>query len=166
MQSNVDDDTVDKTVIARRDDGYVIDVDPRRLDEAAVQEWISNDSYWASGRTPEVMSRAMAGSACFGVYAPDGRQVAFARVVTDHATFAWLCDVYVARDARGRGLGTWLARSIVEHVLGWGIARIVLATRDAHAVYAKAGFAPFGAPERWMEIDLRPALPTGDVQHT
>ncbi len=166
MQNNVDSGTVDNTVIAKREDGYVIDVDPGRLDVAAVQDWIGGDSYWARGRAPEVMSKAIAGSVCFGVYGPDGQQVAFARVVSDHATFAWLCDVYVARDARGLGLGTWLARSVAEHVLGWGVKRIVLATLDAHAVYAKAGFAAFAAPQRWMEIDLRAPVAAGDVQHT
>ena len=151
-----------------RPDGHAIDTDRGRLDVARVHDWISNDAYWARGRSRELMERAIEGSTCFGVYASDGQQVAFARIVTDHATFAWLCDVYVAREARGRGIGTWLVRTIREHVLGLGVRRIVLATADAHDVYAKAGFTPFASPQRWMEIDLRtPApIPSGDVRHT
>jgi GNAT superfamily N-acetyltransferase len=152
-------------MLRRRDDGYEIDTDPRRLDVARVHDWISNDSYWAQGRPAEQMRQAIEGSLCFAVYAPDGEQVAFARIVTDHATFAWLCDVYVARPARGLGIGTWLAQSVREHVLNLGVRRIVLATADAHGVYAKAGFTPCASPERWMELDLRTPAQTGDVQH-
>lgn len=153
-------------MVKRRDDGYEIDTDPRRLDVALTHDWISNDAYWAKGRSAEVMRRAIESSVCFGVYDPDGRQVAFARVVTDNATFAWLCDVYVSRPVRGLGIGTWMTQSIREHVLDLGVRRIVLATVDAHGVYAKAGFSPFASPERWMEIDLRAvAAQPGDVQH-
>jgi GNAT superfamily N-acetyltransferase len=149
----------------RRDDGYEIDTDRKRLNRAQVHDWISTDSYWATGRSRETMDNAIEGSVCLGTYAPDDRQVAFARIVTDSATFAWLCDVYVARDARGRGIGTWLAQSAREHTFDLGVRRIVLATADAHGVYAKAGFTPFASPERWMEIDLRTTTPPGDVQH-
>src|SRR5262245_301204 len=102
----VDNDTVDMTMIARRDDGHIIDCDPERLDFDRVQDWLSNDSYWANGRTPELMRQAIANSLCFGVYKSDGQQVAFARMITDYATFAWLSDVYVSRAARGLGIGT------------------------------------------------------------
>jgi GNAT superfamily N-acetyltransferase len=111
------------------------------------------------------MRRAIEGSLCFGVYAPDGGQVAFARIVTDHATFAYLCDVYVARPARGQGIGTWLAQSVREDVTDLGVPRIVLVTTNAHGVYAKAGFAPFASPDRWMEIDMHAPAQAGDVQH-
>jgi GNAT superfamily N-acetyltransferase len=163
----VDDHTVDSTVLARRDDGYEIDTDPDRLDVARVEHWLATDSYWAYGRAPGATRTAIANSVCFGVYKSDdqstaadggsaGEQVAFARIVTDHATFAWLSDVYVARSARGLGVGTWLAQVAVKYTLDRGLPRLVLATRDAHGVYAKAGFAPVGHPDRWMEIDLRP----------
>ncbi|MDG4831582.1 GNAT family N-acetyltransferase [Solwaraspora sp. WMMD1047] len=121
-----------------------------------VAHWIGTDAYWARGRTREVVERSFAGSVPVGLYAPDGRQVAVARVVSDRATFVWLCDVYVDRDHRGRGLGTRLAAWSVEWAQRHGIKRVVLATLDAHEVYAKAGFAPLGYPERWMEIDTRP----------
>ena len=156
-------------MLSRRDDGFEIDTDPGRLDVRRTHEWLSTDAYWALGRPRHVTNRAIEGSLCFGVYGPDGVQVGFARAVTDYATFAWLCDVYVDRAVRGRGLGTWLAQTVREHLLGL-VPRIVLATADAHGVYAKAGFTPFAEPQRWMEIDLRP-LPRigdrqGDVAHT
>lgn len=144
-------------MLRRREDGHEIDTEPGRLDVARVQEWLTTDAYWAVGRPAEVIARSLRGSLCFGLYGPDRAQVGFARVVTDHATFAWLCDVYVAREARGLGLGTWLATVTREHLADLGVPRIVLATADAHGVYAKAGFTPFASPDRWMEIDLRPS---------
>jgi GNAT superfamily N-acetyltransferase len=152
-------------MVSRRDDGFEIDTDPGRLDVQRVHEWLSTDAYWALGRPKHVVVRSIEGSLCFGLYAPDGGQAGFARVVTDHATFAWLCDVYVDRAVRGLGLGTWLVLTIREQLLGM-VPRIVLATADAHGVYAKAGFTPFAEPQRWMEIDLRPTARRGDVAHT
>lgn len=135
---------------------YRLSEDPNDLDMASVARWIGTDAYWAKGRTTEVIERSFANSVAAGLYAPDGTQVAVARVVSDRATFVWLCDVYVDRDHRGRGLGTMLA----DWCVGWaerhGIKRVMLATLDAHGVYAKAGFAPIAHPERWMEIDTRP----------
>ena len=103
----------------------------------------------------------MAGSLNLGVYAPaaDGttEQVALARVVTDDATFAWICDVFVDEAWRGRGVGSWLMRECVAELLDRrGILRLLLATRDAHPVYAQAGFAPLEGVWRWMELDRRP----------
>lgn len=138
-----------------REDGYEIDTSAQRLDLALVHHWLANDSYWAKGRSADVVARSVRNSLCFGVYTPDRRQVGFARAVTDHATFAWLCDVYVARDSRALGLGTWLVRAIVDQIRATGVPRLVLTTRDAHAVYETAGFAGLAAPQRWMEIDLR-----------
>ena len=142
-------------MLTRRPDGYEIDTSQGRLDLAHVHRWLSTDAYWARGRTAEGVARSVEGSVCYGVYAPDGAQVGFARVVTDHATFAWLCDVYIAGAVRGIGLGTWLVRVVREHLHEGGVPRILLATADAHDIYAKAGFAPLGLPNRWMEIDLR-----------
>ncbi|MEV6810893.1 GNAT family N-acetyltransferase [Micromonospora sp. NPDC051296] len=138
-----------------RDDGYLISTDPGLIDLDLVHRWLSTDAYWALGRDRETVVRAFAGAIGFGVYRPaDGRQVAVARVVTDRATFAWLCDVYVDRAERGRGLGTWLAGAVRDHLATLGVRRIVLATNDAHEVYAKVGFTPVRA-DRWMEIDRR-----------
>lgn len=140
-----------------RTDGYLLSTDPDRLDLDLVHRWLSTDAYWAIGRARETVDRAFAGSIGFGVYRPgDGRQVAVARVVTDRATFAWLCDVYVDPAERGRGLGTWLAGAVRDHLAELGVRRILLATADAHGVYAKVGFAPVVA-DRWMELDQRSA---------
>jgi len=143
-------------MLTRREDGYEIDTEAERLDVPRVHQWLSTDAYWALGRPADLVARSIAGSLCFGVYGPAGAQVGFGRVVTDNATFAWFCDVYIARDVRGLGLGTWLAQTVRDEMDAVGVGRIVLATGDAHGVYAKAGFAPLADPGRWMEIDERP----------
>ncbi|MET7821199.1 GNAT family N-acetyltransferase [Micromonospora zamorensis] len=150
-----------------RTDGYLLSTDPALLDLGLVHHWLSTDAYWALGRDRATVDRAFAGSLPFGVYRPeDGRQVAVARVVTDRATFAWLCDVYVDRAARGRGLGGWLASAARDHLDELGVRRILLATNDAHQVYAQVGFTPLDVPERWMNLDRRiPVTPvTGKEQ--
>lgn len=147
-----------------RVDGYHLSTDPARLDLDRVHRWLSTDAYWAIGRERDTVERAFAGSIGFGVYRPgDGQQVAVARAVTDRATFAWLCDVYVDRAERGRGLGTWLAGAVRDHLAELGVRRIVLATHDAHGVYAKVGFTPV-EPDRWMELDRRVTPVTGKDQ--
>ncbi|MFI5852055.1 GNAT family N-acetyltransferase [Micromonospora chalcea] len=144
-----------------RADGYQISTDPDRIDLDRVHAWLAGDAYWARGRERAMVARSFAGSIGFGVYRPDdGRQVAVARVVTDRATFAWLCDVYVDPAERGRGLGTWLAGAVRDHLNELGVRRILLATLDAHGVYAKLGFRPV-APDRWMELD-QPVTPVTD----
>jgi len=132
-------------------DGYEISTDPARLDAALVHEWLSQDSYWARGRPRAKHDRAVAGSLNFGVYdRASGAQVGYARVVTDHATFAWLCDVYVAPAVRGKGIGVALTTAVRDRLEPLGLRRIMLATADAHAVYAKVGFRPLAKPEKWM----------------
>jgi GNAT superfamily N-acetyltransferase len=135
-------------------DGYVFSSDPALLDADLVYTWLSTDAYWALGRPRETVDKSFAGSLVFGVYRAEGDgggQVAFARVVTDGATFAWLCDVYVDRSERGRGLGTWMVEQVREELGRLGVRRILLATLDAHAVYAKLGFQPLAEPDRMME---------------
>ncbi|MBO4159877.1 GNAT family N-acetyltransferase [Micromonospora antibiotica] len=133
-----------------RPDGYQLSTDPERIDRDRVHHWLSTDAYWALDRSRETTERAFAGSIPYGVYRPeDGAQVAVGRVVTDRATFGWLCDVYVAPEARGRGLGTWLAGAVRDHLAGFGVRRIALTTLDAHGVYAKVGFTP-APPQQWM----------------
>jgi GNAT superfamily N-acetyltransferase len=155
-------------MLLRREDGYEIDTAPDRLDLARVHHWLSTDAYWALGRSAATVATAVANSTCYGVYDPAGQQVGFARAVTDGATFAWVCDVYIDRAARGRGLGTWLARSIVADLTERGVPRLVLATADAHEIYRKAGFQEVARPSFWMEIDRRgiTAYPTRDVADT
>jgi GNAT superfamily N-acetyltransferase len=144
-------------MLLRRDDGHEIDTDPARLDVPLIHRWLSTESYWALGRSAQAVETSVANSLCYGSYAPaGGGQVGFARAVTDQATYAWVCDVFIAADSRGLGLGTWLARSIVADLRERGVPRIVLATRDAHEVYRRAGFADLAVPSRWLEIDVRP----------
>ncbi len=141
-----------------RPDGLELSFAADRLDVDRVHQWLSVESYWATGRERDVLVAAVAGSVVVGVYdtaAPGSPQVAFARVVTDHATFAWYCDVFVDGDARGRGIGTWMSEVVVEELTREGVKRMILGTRDAHAVYAKAGFEPMEATWRYMEIDRR-----------
>ncbi|MER6052053.1 GNAT family N-acetyltransferase [Streptomyces sp. NPDC001793] len=147
---------------ARALDGYEISTDPARLDSDLVHDWLARDSYWALGRTRAHHDRAVAGSLNFGLYEEgSGRQVGYARVVTDHVTFAWLCDVYIAPGDRGKGLGTALVEAVAEHLAPHGLARITLATKDAHGIYEKIGFRPLTAPEQWMTLGLLDPGPVG-----
>ena len=134
-------------------DDFVISTDKSRLDVDAIHRFMVEDSYWARERTPEQTRTAIDNSICFGVYAGD-RQVGFARVVSDCATFAYIGDVYIIHQFRGRGLSKWLMDVIVNYPGLQGLRRWVLATRDAHMLYAKFGFMDLVHPERWME---RPA---------
>jgi GNAT superfamily N-acetyltransferase len=141
--------------LARRDDGIEIDDDPARVDVARTFDLVVGQGYWANERSRETVAASIAASWCFGVY--DGElQVAFARVVTDRVTFAWVCDVIVDDAYRGRGLGHWLMRTLTDAVAATGVQRQILATVDAHGVYRDIGYAGLAHPERWMEIDTRP----------
>jgi GNAT superfamily N-acetyltransferase len=129
---------------------FIIDTDRSRLDVDAIQAFLEEESYWAKTRTREQTETAIANSICFGLY-HEGRQIGFARVVSDQATFAYLGDVYVIEEYRGRGLSKWLMETIVAHPELQGLRRWVLATRDAHGLYEQYGFAELHFPERWME---------------
>ncbi|RPK33741.1 Acetyltransferase (GNAT) family protein [Streptomyces sp. ADI92-24] len=134
---------------------YEISSDPSRLDAARIHNWLSTDAYWALGRTRERQDLAIAGSLNLGVYdLASGEQVAYARVVTDGATFGWLCDVYVDRAARGHGLGARIVAAARDHLAEAGVRRVVLATEDAHGVYEKVGFKPLDSPDKWMSLKL------------
>lgn len=113
-------------------------------------------SYWAAGISLELVKRCLQGSLCFGVF-HEGAQVAFARVVTDRASFAYLCDVYVLEEYRGRGLAKWLLQAVTARPDLQGLRRFTLATRDAHGLYAQFGFKPPQKPDMLMEI-VRPGL--------
>lgn len=133
--------------------GYEISTDPARLDAELIHRWLSQDAYWAMGRSRERQDLAIGNSLNFGAYdSASGAQVGYARVVTDHATFAWLCDVYVAPAARGKGLGTALATAVRDYLAPSGLRRVLLATADAHEVYAKVGFEPLTDPGKWMAL--------------
>ena len=129
---------------------YLISTNRSRLDVRLIHDYISNQSYWGQGRTVEVVQRALDNSLNFGLY-DKTHQVGFARVVTDYATFAWVADVFVIEEYRGRGLSKWLMEVMLAHPQLQGFRRWVLATKDAHALYARFGFIPLHRPERWME---------------
>ncbi|MBL8058033.1 MAG: GNAT family N-acetyltransferase [Anaerolineales bacterium] len=133
--------------------GFLISTDPARLDVPALHAFLSERAYWALGRPLAVVERSVQHSLCFGLYAAaGGSQIGFARVVTDYATFAWLCDVFVLEAYRGQGLSKWLIETIVAHPDLAGLRRFLLATRDAHGLYQRyGGFTPLQAPERWLE---------------
>lgn len=134
-------------------EGYEISTDPGRVDRERVHHWLSTDAYWALGRPREKQDRAIEGSLNFGVYETvSGEQVAYARVITDRATFGWLCDVYVDPSVRGKGVGSALVGAVRDEMRQYGVRRVLLATHDAHGVYAKLGFAGLERPEHWMAI--------------
>jgi GNAT superfamily N-acetyltransferase len=135
---------------------YELSTDPARLDLQAVHAYLTR-SYWSPGIPRDVVDRAAANSLCFGLYHAGEGQVGFARVVTDRATFAYLCDVYVLEGHRGHGLSKWLMTAIVEHPELQGLRRFMLGTKDAHGLYAQYGFTPLDNPARMMEI-LRPQV--------
>lgn len=139
----------------RQRDGYVLTTEAARVDLDRVHRWLSAESYWAAGRESDVVTRSIQGSLPYSVFA-GADQVAFARAVTDGATFAWICDVFVDGDHRGRGLGGWLVDSIIEDLSAAGVNRFLLATRDAHEVYRRSGFTALEGAHRFMEIDRRP----------
>ncbi len=136
--------------IEHRRDGFTISTDKARLDVDAMHAFLANEAYWAQGRPRAVVERTIEHSLCFGVYDGD-RQVGFARVVSDFATFAWLADVYIVPDYRGRGLGKWLMECVFAHPDLQGLRRFLLATRDAHGLYSQYGFTALGNPDRMME---------------
>ncbi len=131
-------------------DAYEISTDPARLDVALIHRWLSEDSYWSKAIPREIVERALAGSLHFAVYHATEGQVGFARVVTDKATFAYLADVFVLETHRGKGLSKRLMQAIVDHPELQSLRRWLLATRDAHGLYAQFGFKPVVA-ERLME---------------
>jgi GNAT superfamily N-acetyltransferase len=129
---------------------YTISTDNNRLDIHTIHDFVANQSYWARGRSIETMQRALDNSLNFGLY-KQNLQIGFARVVTDYATFAWIADVFVLPDYRGRGFSKWLMEVILSHPELQAFRRWVLATKDAHTLYARFGFIPLHRPERWME---------------
>lgn len=123
--------------------------DKTRLDVARIHGWLAS-SYWSPGIARDVVDRAIAGSHCLGAYR-DGEQIGFARMITDHATFAWLADVWIDEPARGEGLGRRMVGWFLEHPGYAGLRRIGLTTADAHGIYAALGFHALKRPDRYME---------------
>ena len=131
---------------------YKISTNKSLLDVNKIHKYLSNEAYWAIGRTLEVVQRSIEHSLCYGVYS-GSEQVGFARVVTDYATFAWLADVFILPEYRGKGLSKKLIEVILENSELQGLRRWLLATRDAHGLYERFGFRPLFNPEKWLAIE-------------
>jgi len=131
-------------------DQFTISTDPARLDRDAIVDFLTR-AYWAKGRPRERTERALANSLVFGLY-DDERQIGLARVVSDYAVFAYLCDVFIHEDYRAYGLGKWLMETVHAHPDLQGLRRWTLATRDAHGLYRQFGWNALANPESWMEI--------------
>ncbi|MEO7018501.1 MAG: GNAT family N-acetyltransferase [Leifsonia sp.] len=134
------------------DNAFFVETDLFRIDLDTVHHWLSTDAYWALGRTRQTVQQAAEGSLNFGVFDTDKTLCAYARVVTDHTTFAWLCDVYVDRAWRGKGVGLFLSRAVVDTLAPMNLKRVLLATLDAHGLYEQVGFARLPDPERLMAL--------------
>jgi N-acetylglutamate synthase-like GNAT family acetyltransferase len=130
--------------------GFLISTDKNLIDFEIVHKYLSEDSYWAAGIPAERQRKAIENSMCFGVY-KNGKQIGLARVITDMATFAYICDVFILDEYRGLGLSKWLMQTIVEHPDLQGLRRWSLATADAHGLYSQFGFTPVSKPKVWME---------------
>lgn len=130
--------------------GYLLSDDPARLDATAIHAYLTT-SYWAAGIPRETVVRSLANSLCLGIYAPNGPQVGLVRVITDSATFAYLCDVYVLAPHRGRGLAKAALARLSTHPRLQNLRRQHLVTQDAHGLYAAFGFTPLTSPDRHME---------------
>lgn len=131
--------------------------DPAAIDFDVVHGFLSHEAYWCRGVPAATLRKAIAHSLCFSAFGDDGTQVGFARVVTDRASFAYLCDVFVVAAARGAGVGKALMDAVVAHPDLQGLRRFSLATADAHGLYARYGFAPLADAGRFMEI-YRPGV--------
>lgn len=129
---------------------YSISTNPRRLDVDAIHAYLSR-SFWAEGIPKKIVAKSVVNSLCFGLF-HERAQIGFARVVTDRATFAYLCDVYVLEKHRGKALGKWLVEAVMAHRDLQGLRRFLLVTRDAHSLYSRHGFRVPADPERHMEI--------------
>ena len=130
---------------------YTISDEKNLLDLKIIHKYLSEESYWCNGIPIETVAKSIDGSHCFGLYHFE-KQIGFARVVTDHATFAYLADVFILSEHQGKKLSKWLMKTIVEHPKFQNLRRWMLATRDAHSLYEQFGFKPLEKPDRFMEL--------------
>lgn len=132
---------------------FYVSTDRQKLDVEMIWDFLCNRSYWAKGRSKEVVYKSIDNSMCFGLYTSNGdKQAGFARVVSDHALFAWVLDVFVLEEYRGKGLGKLLMINIMSHTELYKVRRWGLATRDAHKLYERFGFSQLANPENMMEL--------------
>ena len=141
---------------------FVISTDKSKLDITVVHNYLCNESYWAKNITIDIVKKSIEGSLCFGLYQLNN-QIGFARVITDHATFGYLADFFIIKDYRGKGLSKLLMKSIMSHPDLQGLRRWMLATRDAHALYAQFGFIALDNPDRFMWFSLFDEYPAVEV---
>ena len=139
-----------RKIVEAHKDQFTISTDPSRLDVDAICDFLTR-AYWAKGRPRERTERALANSLVFGLYEGE-KQIGLARVVTDYAIFAYLCDVFIHEDYRAHGLGKWLMETVHSHPDLQGLRRWTLATRDAHELYRQFGWDSLANAESWMEI--------------
>ncbi len=132
-----------------RKDDYILSTDKAKIDVNAVHQFLTH-SYWAEGIPMDLVKRSIENSLCFGMYYQQ-KQIGFARVISDFATFAYLADVFITPEERGKGLSKWLMQTIIDHPYLQGLRIFTLATKDAHELYAQFGFTLFDKPERWMQ---------------
>ena len=130
---------------------YTISDEKNLLDLKIIHKYLSEESYWCNGIPIETVAKSIDGSHCFGLYHFE-KQIGFARVVTDHATFAYLADVFILSEHQGKKLSKWLMKTIVEHPKFQNLRRWMLATRDAHSLYEQFGFKTLEKPDRFMEL--------------
>lgn len=140
--------------------GFLISTDNSLLDIDVIHQYLGGESYWAKGITKEKVQRSVDNSMCFGIYY-EKKQIGFARVITDKATFAYLADVFVLNAYRGQGLSKWLMQTILAQPDLQGLRRWVLATADAHGLYKQFGFEPLAIPDRWMNLFTPNPVPQG-----
>jgi len=131
--------------------GYIISTDKNRLDVSYIHRYLSEESYWAQNIPIEIVHKSIEGSLCFGIFFYD-KQVGFARVITDYATFGYLADVFIDKEHRGKGLSKELMRFIMNYESLKGLRRFMLATKDAHGLYTQFGFKPLKEPDRFLEL--------------
>ncbi|RBL92092.1 GNAT family N-acetyltransferase [Chitinophaga flava] len=130
---------------------YTVSTDKSRLDIGVIHGFLANESYWAKDIPVSVVEKTLAGSLCFGVYHQD-RQIGFARLITDYAAFAYLADVFIIQEYRGKGLSKLLMRAMLAHPELQTLRRWLLVTTDAHALYSQFGFTPIPNPEKFMQL--------------
>ena len=135
----------------RTHESFLLSTDPVKIDLPTVHRYLSESSYWAKNIPFDVFRTSVQNALCFGIY-ENGRQAGFARVITDKATFGYIGDVFILDAYRGRGLSKWLMQCILEHPELQGFRRWLLATADAHGLYAQSGFHSLAKPDRWMEL--------------
>jgi GNAT superfamily N-acetyltransferase len=138
------------SIIEYRREPFLISTDKQKLNLQVIFDFLAHQSYWAQGRTISTIAKSLENSLCFGVYETD-RQIGFARVITDYATFGWVCDLFIVKSHRQHGLGKWLVESLISHPDLKNVRRLVLATQDAHELYRRyGGFDVLTEPDRWM----------------